>query len=277
MIHAAITAVALSFCTTISTTDDTDAGAMIDPGVDLTTIAFDGGSVSEYLDTISTLFERNGTPANIVLFPGTERVELPPLSFVASSPGEALEVIADHVFTTPTGVQVSIEHELIGVESPVHRISGEEHQPRATRARTPGGSTVDEIGASILSVPAARLDAVLAISERALELVGLAERSTLVPVPEQGLLLVTGTNRGRSLVEDIVFAVSQAGPSAEPGSRSRQEADPDRDPDPERVAIAKAELTRIAKSRRSESVDPGHRNVLRSRFQQLLREIRQAS
>ena len=273
MIHAAITAVALSFCTTISTTDDTDAGAMIEPGVDLKTIAFDGGSVSDYIATISTLFETDGTPANIVLFPGTERVQLPALAFVAASPGEALDVIADHVFTTKAGVQVSIEHELIGVESPVHRISGEEYQPRATRARTPGGSSFDEIDASILAVPAARLDAVLAISERALELVGLAERSTLVPVPEQGLLLVTGTSRGRSLVEDIVFAVLQPRPSAESGKQSR--GHPTATPnDP---ASLKAELTKVAKLRQAESDDSGRRSPVQSRFQQLIREIRQAS
>ncbi len=273
MIHAAITAVALSFCTTISTTDDTDAGAMIDPGVDLKTIAFDGGSVSDYIATISTSFEKGGTPANIVLFPGTERVELPPITFVASSPGEALEVISNHIFTTKAGMQVSIEHELIGVEFPVHRISGEEYQPRSTRARTPGGSSFDEIDASILAVPAARLDSVLSLSERALELVGLAERTTLVPVPEQGLLLITGTNRGRSLVEDIVFAVLQPKPSAESGKRSREHSTPT----PDDPASLKVELAKVAKLRQAESDDSGRRSPLHSRFQQLIREIRQAS
>lgn len=271
MIHAAITAVALSCCTTIALADDTGNAS------ELKTIEFGGGSVSEYVDAISTIFEGRDAPSNIVLFPGTEYVELPPITFAVSSPGEALDVIADHVFTTANGMQVSISHETIGIESPVHRVSGHEYRPHPSRNRVAGQASNHEVGIALVSVPAGRMDTVLAITERAFALVGLDERSTLVPVPGQDLLLVTSTARGRDLVEEIVIKVIHARPFGDEEARSRREASPS----PGVVTQSRRDRTRIVGASGDESSDggfqPGFRPGFRLRFHELVREMRQMS
>ena len=136
MLHAAITAVALSCCTTITITAEsrTDAEPIL--------VEFAGGSVADYVETISDRFG-GGAPSNIVLFPGTEEVVLPPMTFAVGDPEDALAVIAEHPFMTSRGGSIEIELEVIRVVRSSSRGHAMEPRGHRNRAVVPSGNGVD--------------------------------------------------------------------------------------------------------------------------------------
>lgn len=228
MIHAAITAAALS-CAAI-TTDARNlepVHASLVPGDARTvTIDFVGGSVADYVSTVGEAFAAGGRAPNIVLFPGTEGVSLPPITLGVDRAEDALSVIADHVYRSENGVQISIELETLGSNESIHRLSGQEMRPRSSgsRASTPRGVRIEGDGGvdlTIVPVDGQRMDAVVRIASRALQLAKVPG-SKLTPIPEQDLLLVLSTEQGRDIVEQIADHVA----TMPPKRRSRSGDDP---------------------------------------------------
>ena len=266
MLHAAITAVALSCCTTITITAEsrTDAEPIL--------VEFAGGSVADYVETISDRFGGDA-PSNIVLFPGTEGVVLPPMTFAVGDPGDALAVIAEHPFTTSRGGSIEIELEVIPGPSPVFRLSGHAMEPRGHRNRAVAPSGKDQVDVAVLAVPADRIDAVTRIGGTALDLAGIADRSTFTPFPERGLLLVTSTARGREIVDEIVRWVNRSGEAAREAAPPRPEATDDA----RSMHELRKELSSVAKARGNASLDPERKEALRIRHHELLDRIRRGS
>ena len=218
MIHAAITAVALS-CAAITTDARNPESAHASPvPVDSSTvmIEFAGGSVADYVATVGDAFAAGDRAPNIVLFPGTEGVSLPPITLGVDRVEDALSVIADPVYRSENGVQISIELETLGTNDSIHRVSGTEMRPRSSGARTstPRGARIEGDGGvdlAIVPIDGERLDAVVRIASRALQLAKVPG-SKLTPIPEQDLLLVLSTVQGRDIVEQIADHVATMPP-----------------------------------------------------------------
>ena len=135
MIHAAITA-ALSCAASRSTPGTPSRPGSLVQGDGTVMIEFAGGSVEEYVATVGDAFVAGGRAPNIVLFPGTEGVSLPPITVGVDRAEDALSVIADHVYQSENGVQISIELETLGTNESIHRVSGLEMRPRSSGSRT---------------------------------------------------------------------------------------------------------------------------------------------
>ena len=270
MIHAAITAVALSCCTTITLADNTthaDEGTSID---------FKGGTVAQYIQEVTDGFKADNQDPNIILLPGTEGVVLPAMSLRIMQPGDAFAAISDYVYTVADGKQVSVDFEMVGGESTIYRISGHDWMP-SSRARTaPRGSVPavedkDDVSVSIIRVPASKLESVVRLSSKVLDLAGISSRTSLVPLPEDNLLLVSSTMTGQTLMQEVVFEVlrpKKNSTDAEPRSHRRSPAETDH-----RKAL-KSELAELARKKNDPSMDPAERKDIDQRFTKALNGLR---
>lgn len=273
MIHAAITAVALSCCTTNPIAEDRNVQES------RTWVDFDGGSVADFVDVVVEEFgDEDGGP-NIVLLPGTDGVELPAMKLRISNPEDAFLAIANHVYSLPNRRMVSLDFEVVGNESSILRLHGQSIGPRTPTARGSSrsnvvGSGTDALGVSIITVPASDIDSAMTLAKTVLELAGLIDVSRIVPIPDDGILLVSSTNEGRGLVEDIVF---KARKSATPRSMKTtgdvvpaevvptgvgKESDP------------RTRLARVARIRSDPSIDQAARAEAKVRYHELMDEIR---
>ncbi|MBC03529.1 MAG: hypothetical protein CMJ34_09555 [Phycisphaerae bacterium] len=266
MIHAAITAVALSCCTTFTIVDDTDwseEGTMIE---------FKGGSVADYIDEVTDGFKAVNHDPNIILLPGTEGVILPAMSLRVMHPGDAFAAISDHVYTTESGIDVMVDFETVGSGSSIFRISGNEWRPPRARTapRAASPAVHDEVSVSIIRVPEARMASAVTLAGRVLDLAGLSETTSLVPLPQDDLLLVSSTDTGHSLVGEIVFEVVRPKKKSEEQSRGRRGSPID----PESRRALRAELSELAKRKVDDSTDPEARKVVDEGFRRTLDRLR---
>ena len=269
MIHAAITAVALSCCTTITLADNTthpDEGTSID---------FKGGTVAQYIQEVSDGFKAANREPNIILLPGTEGVVLPAMSLRIMEPGDAFAAISDYTYTAGDGKQISVDFETVGGESLIYRISGHEWKPNirsrtVSRTATPSPDE-NEVSVAIIRVPASKLDTVVTLSGKVLDLAGISSSTSLVPLPEDNLLLVSSTMTGQTLMQEVVFEVlrPQRKPAdAEPRSHRRSPAETD-----QRKAL-KSELAELARKKNDPSTDPSERKGIDERFTKALNGLR---
>ena len=269
MIHAAITAVALSCCTTITLADDTTH-----PN-EGTSIEFSGGSVAEYIDEVKDGFRIADEEPNIVLLPGTEGVVLPSMSLRLVDPGDAFAVIADHTYTSVDGRRISVEFETVGGGSTIFRISGYEEDNARARGRS---RTVDAIGSgvnvSIIRIPNSRIATVMSIAGKVLDLAGVSEKTTLVPLPQEDLLLVSSTEEGQALVREVVFEVLRpTKDSVQSDSQTRRGSPVESD----HRAETRAELSRLAKMRNDDSIKGSKRKEIDRRFAEAMVELRRSN
>ena len=268
MIHAAITAVALSCCTTITLADDT---SLAGPG---TSIDFKGGSVAEYIQEVEVGFRAEDLQPNIILLPGTEGVMLPAISLQVVTPGDALAAIADYVYTIDDGKQVSVDFEILGGQSSIYRISGNEWRSTSrSRAAARTAATIDvdeEVTVSIIRVPESRMASVLALSGKVLDLAGISQDTKIVPLPDEDLILVSSTSTGQALVGEVVFEVMRPtkSKSAEPRSLRRPAAD-----EGHRQEL-RDQLNKLAKLKMDDSMDAAERKDVEERFTKVMHELR---
>ena len=110
------------------------------------------------------------------------------------------------------------------------------------------------------------------IGGTALDLAGIADRSTFTPFPERGLLLVTSTARGREIVDEIVRWVNRSGEAVREAAPRPEATDDARSMDELRK-----ELSSVAKARGNASLDPERKEALRLRHHELLDRIRRGS
>lgn len=270
MIHAAITAVALSCCTTITLAENTNHSEEGTP------IEFAGGSVAEYIQEVADGFKTVDEDPNIVLLPGTEGVVLPPMSLRLVDPGDAFAAIADHTYTSADGRKIAVEFETIGGESTIFRISGyEQKETFRPRGRINGVDAVGSgVNVSIIRIPESRIATVISLSGKVLGLAGISGKTTLVPLPKDGLLLVSSTEEGEALVREVVFEVLR--PTKDSGdveSKSLRGS-------PAKIdhrAEIRAELSRLAKMRNDDSIEVSNLKEIHRRFAEAMVELRRSN
>ena len=220
MIHAAITAVALS-CSPSNSIQDVPQ-----PTKEMVAVEFSGGSIAEYVVEITEAFATIDDAVNVVLLPGTDKIEIPSISLAVNDPADALAAIADHHYDLADGTRIFIELEQVGVHADVIRLSGKQanssNPRRGSNVRT--STVVDDRGVSILRVDRNRQQTVGSLVKKVLDIAGILKRSTIVPVPEHDLLLVASTSKGRDLVEKIVFEAASS--NAEPLPKPKKTATP---------------------------------------------------
>jgi hypothetical protein len=187
-------------------------------------------------------------------------------------PGDAFAAIADHVYTTESGMEVMVDFETVGGGSTIFRISGDEWRPPRTRTapRTVSPAGDDEVSVSIIRVPEALLASAVTLSGRVLDLAGLSEQTRLVPLPQDDLLLVSSTDTGHSLVGEIVFEVVRPKKKKEEQNHSRRGSTIDQ----ETRQTLRAELSELAKRKVDAPIDPEVRKDVDERFRKALDRLR---
>ena len=268
MIHAAITAVALSCCTTITIAGNTER-----PN-EGTSIDFKGGSVAEYIQQVTDGFQSDDQDPNIVLLPGTEGVSLPAISIRVTAPADAFAAISDFIYTGRDGKRISVDFETIGGDTTIYRISGREwvpgnRSPTNSRAASPR-TFAEDMTVTIMRVPGSKIPSVIDIATKAIELAGLSERTNMVPLVEDDLLLVSSTRIGIDLVGEVVFEILRPDRKNDEKKRSRGEVPVETQ---DRDSI-RSEISRLAKLKKDASSKPGSRKAIDERLRSTLKRLR---
>ncbi|MDE0808449.1 MAG: hypothetical protein OSA40_01450 [Phycisphaerales bacterium] len=263
MIHAAIATAAL-FCS------PTTLQSAIDPTPEESiAIYFEGGSVADYVFEVAEAFAEFDPRSNIVLLPGTEKIELPSISLKVAHPRDALAAIADHFYKVKDGTQVYLDFEQVGLEEDILRVSGKNPSPSNVRGRTPSPRVVVDRGVAILRVDRSALETAITLSSKVLDLAGLLDTSTLFAVPNHDLLLVSSTDTGQDLVEQIVLELNAS------NAKQLQNTEPTHPIDARRGALKK-ELVELAKIRLDKDVGAEVRMQASKRFARALQQLRRA-
>lgn len=267
MIHAAITAVALS-CSPSNSIQHAPQ-----PTKEIVKVEFAGGSIAEYVVEITEAFAAGDESVNVVLLPGTDEIKIPSISLEVMDPVDALAAVSDHHYELEDGTRIFIELEQVGIHAGVIRLSGTQMNSPGPRGNYNGRMTTaaDDRGVTILRVDRDRMETVGALVNTVLDIAGLSERSNIVLLPEHDLLLVASTNKGQVLVERIVFETT--GPNAK------------RSPKPKRTSTSKSErrdevrkmLKDLAKRRQDTSLSKDDQISNSRRFAELLLELRRSS
>ena len=263
MIHAAIATAAL-FCspTTLQSAIDLTPEESI-------AIYFEGGSVADYVFEVAEAFAEFDPRSNIVLLPGTEKIELPLISIKVAHPRDAIAAIADHFYKVNDGTQVYLDFEQVGLEEDILRVSGKNPSPSNVRGRTSPSRFVVDRGVAILRVDRSALETAITLSTKVLELAGLLDTSTLFAVPNHDLLLVSSTDTGQDLVEQIVLELGAS------NAKQLQTTEPAQAINDRRGALKK-ELGDLARIRSDKNVGAEVRLQASKRFARVLQQLRRS-
>ena len=277
MIHAAITAVALS-CSPI--TIHSEHTASID---EVTVVDFAGGSITDYVHEVAAAFAESDARPNIVLLPGTDEVKISPVSIRVVRASDALAAIAGHDYLLDDGTTVMINFEEVGSEESILRVSGipqyehGSHRNSSARASRSGRrlTAIDDRQVAILRVDHDRLVATHDVARTVLKFAGLLAESTILPMPEHGLMLVSTTEEGRSLVEQVIFEVAtRKERTTKPKESVTETREASTEARSDRRSEIEAELKRIARLRSDDRLGAEERQRNSKRFAELLQEIR---
>lgn len=277
MIHAAITAVALS-CSPI--TIHSEHTASID---EVTVVDFAGGSITDYVHEVAAAFAESDARPNIVLLPGTDEVKISPVSIRVVRASDALAAIAGHDYLLDDGTTVMINFEEVGSDESILRVSGipqyehGSHRNSSARASRSGRrlTAIDDRQVAILRVDHDRLVATHDVARTVLKFAGLLAESTILPMPEHGLMLVSTTEEGRSLVEQVIFEVAtRKERTTKPKESANETREASTEARSDRRSEIEAELKRIARLRSDDRLGAEERQRNSKRFAELLQEIR---
>lgn len=277
MIHAAITAVALS-CSPITIHSEDTASTE-----EVTLVDFAGGSITDYVHEVATAFAESDARPNIVLLPGTDEVKISPVSIRVVRASDALAAIAGHDYLLDDGTTVLINFEEVGSDESILRVSGipqyEQGSHRNSSARSSRSgrrlTEIDDRQVAILRVDHDRLVATHDLARTVLKLAGLLTESTILPMPEHGLMLVSTTEEGRALVEQVIFEVAtRKERNIKPKESTTEHKEASTDSRSDRRIEIEAELKRISRLRSDDRLGAEERKRNSRRFAELLQEIR---
>ena len=123
---------------------------------------------------------------------------------------------------------------------------------------------------TIMRVPGSKIPSVIDIATKAIELAGLSERTNMVPLVEDDLLLVSSTRIGIDLVGEVVFEILRPDRKNDEKKRSRGEVPVETQ---DRDSI-RSEISRLAKLKKDASSNPGSRKAIDERLRSTLKRLR---